>query len=57
MWGTFVGCMTGLLVEITSLSAVSDSIKGYSTSGPFMFTYNGKRVSEIAHETQWKDYD
>jgi hypothetical protein len=43
--------------EITSLSAVSDSIKGYSTSGPFMFTYNGKRVSEIAHETQWKDYD
>lgn len=43
--------------EITSLSAISDSIKGYSTSGPYMFTYNGKRVSEIAHETQWKDYD
>lgn len=43
--------------EITSLSAISDSIKGYSTSGPFMFTYKGKRVSEIAHETQWKDYD
>lgn len=43
--------------EITSLSAISDSIKGYSTSGPYMFTYKGKRVSEIAHETQWKDYD
>ena len=26
--------------EITSLSAISDSIKGYSTSGPFMFTCN-----------------
>ena len=43
--------------EITSLSAISDGIKGYSTSGPAMFTYKGKRVSEIAHETQWKDYD
>ncbi|MBQ5345734.1 MAG: hypothetical protein J6F33_11175, partial [Acidaminococcaceae bacterium] len=43
--------------EITSLSAISDNIKGYSTSGPYMFTYKGKRVSEIAHETQWKDYD
>ena len=41
---------------ITSLSAISDSIKGYSTSGPFLFTYNGKRVSDIAEETQWKDY-
>ena len=42
--------------EITSLSAISDSIKGYSTSGPYLFTYNGKRVSDIAVETQWKDY-
>lgn len=41
--------------EITSLSAISDSIKGYSTPGPSFFTYNGKRVSEIAEETQWKD--
>ena len=41
--------------EITSLSAISDSIKGYSTPGPAFFTYNGKRVSEIAEETQWKD--
>ena len=43
--------------EITSLSAISDSIKGYSTPGPSFFTYNGKRVSEIAVETQWKEYD
>lgn len=43
--------------EITSLSAVSDRIKGYSTSGPQMFTYKGRRVCDIAHETQWKDYE
>ncbi len=42
--------------EITSLSAISDSIKGGSTQGPYFFTYNGKRISEIAEETQWKDY-
>lgn len=41
--------------ELTSLSAISDSIKGYSTSGPSYFTYNGKLVSDIARETQRKD--
>lgn len=41
--------------EITSLSAISDSIKGYSTSGPSFFTYNGKLIADIARETQWKD--
>ena len=41
--------------EITSLSAISDAIKGYSTSGPQYFTYNGKKVCDIAKETQWKD--
>lgn len=41
--------------EITSLSAISDRIKGYSTSGPTFFTYNGKTVSRIAEETQWKN--
>ena len=40
---------------ITSLSAISDRIKGYSTSGPSYFTYQGRKVSEIAAETQWKD--
>lgn len=41
--------------EITSLSAISDAIKGYSTQGPSMFTYKGKKVSDIARETQWKE--
>lgn len=41
--------------EITSLSAISDSIKGYSTSGPSFFTYNGKLVADIARETQWRE--
>ena len=40
---------------ITSLSAISDRIKGYSTSGPSYFTYQGRKVSDIAAETQWKD--
>lgn len=40
--------------EITSLSAISDRVKGYSTSGPQFFTYNGKTISQIAEETQWK---
>lgn len=43
--------------EITSLSAISDSIKGYSTPGPSFFTYNGEKVSDIALRTQWKDYE
>lgn len=42
--------------EITSLSAISDRIKGYPTAGPSFFTYNGKKVSDIAKETQWKDF-
>lgn len=41
--------------QITSLSAISDSIKGHSTQGPMYFTYNGKIVAAIAAETQWKD--
>ena len=43
--------------EITSLSAISDKIKGYSTSGPSFFTYKGKTISQIAEETQWKNTD
>lgn len=39
--------------ETTSLSAISDAIKGYPTSGPYYFTYKGKRISEIAEETQY----
>lgn len=41
--------------EITSLSAITDKIKGYSSSGPSLFAYKGKTVSQIAEETQWKD--
>lgn len=42
--------------EITSLSAISDAIKGYSTSGPSFFTYKGKLVADIARETQWREH-
>ena len=41
--------------EITSLSAITGAIKGHSTQGPSYFTYDGKKVSEIAEETQWKE--
>ena len=42
--------------EITSLSAVATSIKGYRTAGPSFFLYNGKLVADIARETQWKSF-
>lgn len=42
--------------EITSLSAVAKSIKGYNVAGPQFFTYKGKPVVDIADETQWKDF-
>ncbi len=41
--------------EITSLSAISSKIKGYSSAGPSFFSYNGKTIAEIAEETQWKE--
>lgn len=41
--------------EITSLSAIAKSLKGYSVSGPLLFTYNGKLLTEIAEETQWRN--
>ncbi len=41
--------------KITSLSAISDAIKGHSTQGTSYFTYNGKKVCDIAAEMQWKD--
>ena len=43
--------------EITSLSAVVGGIKGVkSIAGPSYFTYNGRLITDIANETQWKDY-
>ncbi len=40
--------------EITSLSAIVSTIKGHEMQGPAYFTYNGKLITEIAEETQWK---
>lgn len=43
--------------EITSLSAVVSGIKGVKAiAGPHYFTYNGRLITDIANETQWKDY-
>ena len=43
--------------ELTSLTAIVKQLKGYKhVSGPPYFTYNGKLITEIADETQWKEY-
>ena len=43
--------------EITSLSAVVSGIKGVKAiAGPHYFTYKGRPITDIANETQWKDY-
>ena len=42
--------------EITSLSAVAGKLKGVKAiQGTSCFTYNGKLITEIAEQTQWKD--
>ena len=42
--------------ESTSLSAVVGMLKGVkSIQGPMYFTYNGRPITEIAYETQWKE--
>ena len=42
--------------EITSLSAIVGKLKGVkSVQGTSFFTYNGKLITEIAEETQWKN--
>ena len=42
--------------EITSLSALVGKLKEVkSIQGPSYFTYNGKLITEIAEQTQWKD--
>lgn len=43
--------------ELTSLSAIAKSIKGYSCAGPSFFTYNGELLTDIAYRTQWKEFD
>ena len=43
--------------ELTSLTAIVKQLKGYKhVSVPSYFTYNGKLITEIAGETQWKEY-
>ena len=42
--------------EITSLSAVAGKLKSVKAiQGPSYFTYNGKLITEIAEQTQWKN--
>ena len=42
--------------ELTSLSAIAKKLKGYTAvQGSRYFSYNGKIISEIAKETQWKE--
>lgn len=42
--------------EITSLSAVAGKFRGVKAiQGSSYFTYNGKLITEIAEETQWKN--
>ena len=41
--------------ELTSLSAIAKNIKGYPVAGSLFFMYQGKLVSEIAEETQWRN--
>lgn len=42
--------------EITSLSAIAGLLKhAKAVQGPAFFTYNGRLITEIAEETQWKD--
>ena len=37
--------------------AVARQYKGYKNiAGPSFFTYSGRLVTGIAHETQWKDF-
>lgn len=43
--------------ELTSLSAIVKQLKGYKhVAGSSYFTYNGKMITEIADETQWKEF-
>lgn len=42
--------------EITSLTAVARQFKDYkNVPGPSFFTYNGRPLTDIARETQWRD--
>ncbi len=40
--------------EITSLSGIAKSLKGYNVQGTLWFTYNGETLVDIAERTQYK---
>lgn len=40
--------------ELTSLSAIAKSRKGYNVQGTLWFTFNGEPLIDIAEKTQWK---
>lgn len=43
--------------EITSLTAIVRKLKGIKApAGPSYFSYNGRLITDIADETQWKDF-
>ena len=43
--------------EITSLSAVAGRLKGLNAvQGSSYFTYNGKLITQIAEDTQWRNF-
>ena len=44
--------------ETTSLSPLAEKLRNVSAiQGTSVFTYNGKKITDIAEETQWKKED
>ena len=44
--------------ETTALSPLAEKLRNVSaTQGTSVFTYNGKKITDIAEETQWKKED
>ena len=42
--------------ETTSLSPLAEKLRNVSAiQGASVFTYNGKKITDIAEETQWKE--
>ena len=50
------GFLIGIDRDEEALKAAKENLKGYNIAGPSYFTYNGKLITEIAEETQWKEY-
>lgn len=44
--------------ETTSLSPLAEKLRNVSAiQGASVFTYNGKKITDIAEETQWSQSD